>query len=83
MEYLPKFINGLGLIFNIIGIIVIWKYGLPMPVKRSRARYPRMEETDQDEISKAKKYDKRAKWGIRLLVCGFIFQLCSIFIPGK
>jgi hypothetical protein len=39
-----------------------------------------MEETDEAEIAKAKRYDARARWGIGLLIGGFVLQLVSNFL---
>jgi hypothetical protein len=35
MEYLPKIINSIGLACDIVGALLIWRYGLPEPINSS------------------------------------------------
>jgi hypothetical protein len=70
-------LNSLGLIFNIFGVILIYRYGLPEDVRRQGLFFLALQKEDQNEKEKAKKYDRRARLGLILLFLGFIFQLVS------
>jgi hypothetical protein len=75
-----KWIAPIGLILDIIGAYLIFKYGLPEELSRTGATFIITEEEDPDEIVKAKKYDKLSKLGFRLLIVGFLLQLISSII---
>jgi len=66
---------------DILGALLLWKYGLPEPISRSGAIHLIAEESDDAEIAKAKQFDRRARVGIGLLVLGFALQLLSNFLP--
>jgi hypothetical protein len=76
----PKFVNSIGLIFDIAGVVLVWKYGLPESISRTGATYLLLEESDATEIARANKYDKRSRIGLSLLMLGFIGQLISNFL---
>ncbi|MDO9069073.1 MAG: hypothetical protein Q7W05_11530 [Deltaproteobacteria bacterium] len=79
---MPKLVNSIGLICDAVGVLLIWKYGLPEAISRTGAVHLILEQTDDAEIVKAKKFDRWARVGIALLVLGFILQLVSNFIPS-
>jgi len=79
-NYLPKIINTIGLLFDIIGVCFIWKFGLPENISRTGAITLILEQTDKNEIKKAKQYDFRSKIGLFLIIVGFALQLLSNFI---
>lgn len=72
-----KWFSPIGLLLDIIGAILIYKYGLPEEVSRSGTTVIIMEQEDEDEKLKALKYDKCSRIGFWLLIIGFMFQLIS------
>jgi len=72
--------NTIGLLFDIFGAILLWKFGLPQEISRSGSVYLALEQNNKDEKEKAVLYDKLGRLGILLLITGFIFQLISNFI---
>jgi len=75
-------INSAGLVLDIIGALLLWRYGLPEPISRTGAIHFIAEQSDQAEIDKAKRYDRCARVGIALLILGFILQLISNYWPS-
>ena len=73
-------INSIGLILDITGAILLWRFGLPEALSREGHIGLALEQTDTQEIAKAKAYDRWAKVGLASLVAGFIGQLVSNFI---
>jgi hypothetical protein len=73
-------VNSAGLFLDIVGVVVVWRFGLPHDVRRSGASYLLLEHTDKAEIAKAKRYDNVAHLGIGLLIVGFGLQLVSNFL---
>jgi hypothetical protein len=72
-------VNSIGLVCDIIGAVLIWRYGLPEPISRSGDVLLSLE-IDETEKAKAKQFDCIARFGIILLVSGFILQLVSNFL---
>ena len=73
-------VNSIGLVCDILGAVLIWRYGLPEPISRSGVVHLRLEQTDETEKAKAEQYDCIARCGIVLLVGGFVLQLVSNFL---
>jgi hypothetical protein len=74
-------VNAAGLICDIIGAMLIWKYALPALIDRSGDEYLISGVKDAAEIAKAKLYDRRGRFGVVLLVIGFALQFASDFVP--
>ena len=82
MNYLEliKWFGPIGLILDIIGAALIFKYGLPEEISRNGNSYRISEQDDSYEKDIAKRYDKLSKLGFRLLIVGFLLQLISSII---
>ncbi len=77
---MTSILTGIGLTLNIIGTLLIWKFGLPEPISRTGAIHLILEQTDQGEIKRAKRYDRFSLLGVILLALGFLLQLFGILI---
>ena len=69
-----SFVNSLGLFCDIIGVYLLWKFGLPN----------RSAEKTQWESNKTilKSLEEKSKWGIILIIFGFVLQILSNWLPG-
>jgi hypothetical protein len=74
-----KLLNVLGLLADICGAVLLFKFGLPENINRSGHISRALEQTDEAEIAKAKKYDHYGKIALALLVVGFTGQLAGNF----
>jgi hypothetical protein len=74
-----KVLNSIGLLLDISGAYLLFKFGLPEEIRRSGAIALALEQVDEAEAAKAKCYDRRGKFGLGLLVVGFVLQLLSNF----
>jgi hypothetical protein len=82
---MPQIINSIGLLLDIFGVVLLFRYGLPADVTRSGASYLLLEGEDEAEKLKAQHYDRMGQLGLALLIAGFLFQLASNFLqlhPG-
>lgn len=70
-------LNDIGLVFDIAGALLLFKFGLPASVNREGHTFRITEAVDYDEIEKGKLYDRWGKIGLALLVAGFLLQLAS------
>lgn len=73
-------INSIGLVMDIVGVFILWRYGLPEPLSREGHIFIITDQIDQDERDKAASYDRWSKFGLFLLIAGFVFQLVSNFV---
>lgn len=68
----PKTINSIGLVFDIVGVVIIYLYGLP---NRSA------EEIQwASNLDKEKRLKRLSSVGLFLIFLGFILQLISNFL---
>lgn len=87
MNDLPYWINIIGLCFDIVGVIMLFKYGLPSKVQEN-ADSLSLEESSQKEYNR-KGSNKRiiclSYTGIIMLIVGFVIQLLAniIYISCK
>lgn len=72
-----KCINLLGLFFNLVGTVMIWRFGLPPSVDRHGRTYLITHEVDLSEIGRAKRMDLCSKIGMGSIVLGFALQLLA------
>jgi len=80
MDTLSDAINSLGLILDILGVLLLWRFGLPPRVNRGGASYLMLEGIDQDELKREARYDFRSRMGLLLVGLGFALQLVSNFL---
>jgi hypothetical protein len=73
-------INSIGLVLDISGAILLWRYGLPEALNREGKVYMVLEREDDAEKALAKSYDRWAKVGLGSLIAGFAFQLVSNYV---
>ena len=73
-------VNSIGLLLDIAGAILLWKYGLPESISREGTIPLVIGQIDGAEVAKAKTYDCWSKFGLTLLILGFVLQLISNFI---
>ena len=67
-------ITSFGLLLDIIGVVLIFLFGIPQDVRRSGANYL-VWGSDENEIKKAKRYDLFSYGGLGLLILGFAVQI--------
>jgi hypothetical protein len=77
----PKILNtvGLGLVFA--GCVLLYLYGLPPNVDPTGAVHLILEQPDNAEIAKGKRYRRLGHAGIGLVALGSLFQLAAVWVP--
>ena len=70
-------INSLGLVLDIIGVLLLFRYGLPIDItNRGILGISQRMEKQKDD----RRYLTRSYIGLSLLIIGFILQIVSNFI---
>lgn len=72
-----KIMNTIGLLLDIFGVLILFKYGLPADVNKYGEIPMAFEGVDESEKRRYKKYEFRSRIGLTFLVLGFICQLAS------
>jgi hypothetical protein len=80
MNWVSNNISSIGLIADIIGCLIIYKFGLPENVNKNGHINLILEQTNDNEIEKFKSYKRLSNVGLTLLLIGFIFQLIGNLI---
>lgn len=67
------------IVADLIGGILLFKFGLPEDINRKGHINLILEQTNEEEEKKAKRYDFLGKVGLIFIIIGFIFQLIGNF----
>ncbi len=67
-------ISAIGLLLDIIGVLLLWRFGLPPKLRRGGVSFFVLEQKDENEAKKARLYDRIAHVAIFLIVLGFALQ---------
>jgi hypothetical protein len=70
-------LNSIGLVFDIAGVVLLFKFGLPEEISRTGSSALLIEERDETEVRRARLYDRLGGLGLGLLILGFVVQLVS------
>ncbi len=74
------FVNSLGLFLDIVGALLLIKFGIPPKIDREGHQHLILEQVDESEIARAKTFDRWSTFAISLIVAGFVLQLVSNYI---
>ena len=73
-------INSLGLVLDIIGAMLLLKFGVPNKIDPSGTEYRVTSDVNSAEIEKARVYQRWSNFAILFIILGFLLQLISNFI---
>ena len=77
----PDYINTMGLVLDIVGVALVYRFGLPSEVEHPDSGIGVAWDTPADERrSRAKRWRRHRFWsrfGLVLLGCGFLLQILS------
>ena len=71
------FVNSAGLLLDILGVVLLYKYGLPEEISRKGTGPTWTYGSDEKQKKKAKHYDMMSLLALGLLVFGFALQILS------
>jgi hypothetical protein len=71
----PTVFTIIGLLANLAGVILLFRYGMPYAVRTGGANFIITEQKDQNAISREKWYSLLGWLGLGLIVLGTLFQI--------
>ena len=82
--YMPmsNLLNSIGLVLDIAGVVIIWRYGLPEPLSREGKTYLITGQVDETKKAKAERFDRLSKIGLALVLGGFLLQFVGNFVKS-
>ena len=69
-------VNSIGLLLDIVGVVLMFRFGLPPDVTRTGAGYLTWG-VDEGEVRKSKLYDRMSWVALALLILGYGLQIAS------
>jgi hypothetical protein len=74
-------LNAIGLVCNIVGAGLLFRYGVPAhrPVEDAGKGFLLLEEEDHDQARGMFRAVEISRWAMLLLVVGFIIQFVALF----
>jgi len=76
---ISNIINSIGLGLDIIGVILIFFYGISPMIDTGGSTLLDLGGRDETDIKKAKKYKATSNLGLVLIISGFVAQIISNF----
>jgi len=76
---LSNILNAIGLLFDIIGVLMLFKFGLPPDISRDGHIFITINKIDEEGKAKARRYERYSYVALAFLVIGFLLQLLSDF----
>jgi hypothetical protein len=74
-------LNIAGLLMNLAGVILLFRYGMPYRVRTEGATYLITEAVDKREVTTERRYDLLGKLGLVLIVTGTAAQIAGALLP--
>ncbi len=75
----PKLITTVGLIFDILGVCVLFKFGFPQPDFNENTRIS-WDGVDDSDVARRRFYFSMSIIGLLLLIGGFGLQIVALWI---
>jgi hypothetical protein len=74
-------LNVFGLAANLIGVILLFRYGMPYRVPTEGSSIYVSSKVDPNELAKERRYKRLGKLGLGLIVLGTLAQIGAVFLP--
>jgi hypothetical protein len=75
-----RILNTIGLVLVVVGCFLLYFFGLPAPVDATGAVHLILEQADEAEIAKGKRYRRRGQYGIALIALGSLIQIWATWV---
>ena len=76
-----QWLNTIGLVSTILGVLGLFRYGMPFHVPTGGATFLITESKDQQEIDRERLYGRLAYAALALVIVGTGFQIWATWAP--
>ncbi|HEY5048917.1 MAG TPA: hypothetical protein VII49_12960 [Rhizomicrobium sp.] len=76
------FLNSLGLVLNLAGVLLLFRYGMPYRTRTDGAQSILLEKKDESAIRVERMYGVYGWTGMVLIVTGTILQITANWLPA-
>jgi hypothetical protein len=73
-------LNIAGLLMNLAGVILLFRYGMPYRVRSGGLNFYVTENVDEGEIASERRYDRLGLLGLILIVLGTLAQITATLL---
>ena len=77
---LVSILNTVGLILSLVGVVLLFRYGMPYEVRTGGEIRLILQSQDQDQIKLERRYDLLGGIGLFSIVVGTIFQIIATWV---
>lgn len=71
-------LNLAGLFLNLVGVLILFRWGMPFRVETKGVTYRITSEVDQNEIALERRYKVIGYVGLALLMLGTVLQMVAV-----
>jgi hypothetical protein len=75
-----KFVTILGLLLGLIGVLLLFRYGMPYRVESKGQSFLLLEGTDKTELAEDKRYRTFGNLGLAAVLIGTLLQVVGVFL---
>jgi len=76
----PQLLNTIGIVIALIGVITLFRYGMPFKVKTGGATYIITDHVDEEERRAEARYAIYGYLGLAAIITGTLAQIASIWM---
>jgi hypothetical protein len=69
-----------GIVLNLVGVLFLFRYGMPFRIETKGAGYIMLEQTDHDAIRVEQRYRRLGNLGLILVVSGSALQIFAVLL---
>lgn len=73
-------LSNIGLGLDIVGAVLLWRFGIPRDIDPSGRVYIATADLDQGEIVAGRRFRRLERSGIGFLIVGFVLQLAANWV---
>lgn len=77
---MAPYLNTIGITLSLIGVLILFRYGMPFHVPTNGATYLITEQVDETEKALERSYFRYGLFGLFLVIAGAVFQLVATWI---
>lgn len=77
---MAPYLNTIGITLSLIGVLILFRYGMPFHVPTGGATYLITDQVDETEKVLERRYFRYGLAGLFLVVAGAMFQLVATWI---